>query len=181
MFRDDVQASRAIRLLLAEQSLDRLWGEEGPTNAILLRYEHDLHLPPAKRALLLAAWSLWTPISPSIAFGELVRMLDRASSEALCSLVVAYNTGAEAVDAWIDTARARRGPSPPGDSYGALVPGSIIEGWPTLDLLSVRYAERVLSHTNGNRTRAAAVLGVDRRTVARLLAMGGGGPRLKKT
>jgi hypothetical protein len=171
MFRDDAQASRAIRLLLAEHGLERLWADEGPTSAILLRYEHDLHLAPEKRALLLAAWSLWTPLAPGIAFGDLVRTLDRPTAEALCSLVVAYKTGAAAVDAWIEAAAARRPEA--GVSESVAPPASeasIIEGWPTLDALSVRYVERVLDHTHNNRTRAASVLGVDRRTIARLLA-----------
>jgi hypothetical protein len=161
--------------LLADEALERLWHETGPTNAILLRFERDLHLPAAKQALLLAAWSLWTPIAPSIAFGEVVRSLDPAACEALCSLVVAYKRGAEAVDAWIDAMADKRGDD--GDAARSMEPGSsevgsIFEGWPTLEGLDVRYAQRVLDHTGGNRTRAAAMLGVDRRTVGRLIGAG---------
>jgi hypothetical protein len=167
MFRDHAQASRAIRLLLADDALERLWHETGPTNAILLRFERDLHLPASKQALLLAAWSLWTPIAPSIPFGELVRTLDGAACEELLSLVVAYKTGADAVDTWIDAAAAKRGDE--GEAAPSSDAGSIFEGWPTLEDMSLRYAQRVLDHTNGNRTRAAAMLGVDRRTVGRLI------------
>jgi ActR/RegA family two-component response regulator len=42
--------------------------------------------------------------------------------------------------------------------------------WPTLDELSLRYLHRVIAHANGNKTRAAEVLGIDRRTVSRILA-----------
>jgi ActR/RegA family two-component response regulator len=42
--------------------------------------------------------------------------------------------------------------------------------WPTLDELSLRYLHRVIAHAKGNKTKAAAVLGIDRRTVSRILA-----------
>ena len=42
--------------------------------------------------------------------------------------------------------------------------------WPTLDELSLRYLHRVIAHSKGNKTRAAEVLGIDRRTVSRILA-----------
>jgi hypothetical protein len=169
VFGDDEQASRAIRLLLAELSLQRFWGDEGPTKELLLRHDHDLPLPPAKRALLLAAFSLWTPLAPSIAFGDVVRALDLATCEALCALLIAYKTGPQAVEEWIDAATAKHGEMDGAPSEEADSPSSIIEGWPTLDGLSARYVRRVLDHTHGNRTRAAAMLGVDRRTVGRLL------------
>jgi two-component system response regulator AtoC len=40
---------------------------------------------------------------------------------------------------------------------------------PTLDELSRRYAERVLREAGGNKTRAAEALGIDRKTLSRLL------------
>ena len=42
------------------------------------------------------------------------------------------------------------------------------EDWPTLDELTRRYVSRVLERTGGNRTRAAEILGVDRRTLSRM-------------
>ncbi len=42
--------------------------------------------------------------------------------------------------------------------------------WPTLDELSLRYLRRVIAHANGNKTKAAEMLGIDRRTVSRILA-----------
>ena len=42
--------------------------------------------------------------------------------------------------------------------------------WPTLDELSLRYLHRVIDHAKGNKTKAAELLGIDRRTVSRILA-----------
>ena len=42
--------------------------------------------------------------------------------------------------------------------------------WPTLAVLSRRYIDRALEHTHGNKTRAADLLGIDRRTLNRILA-----------
>ena len=47
---------------------------------------------------------------------------------------------------------------------------TIDSDWPTLDELSLRYLHRVIEHAKGNKTKAAAVLGIDRRTVSRILA-----------
>jgi DNA-binding NtrC family response regulator len=40
--------------------------------------------------------------------------------------------------------------------------------WPTLEELQRRYIERVLEHTGHNKTSAASILGIDRRTIQRL-------------
>lgn len=188
MFRDDAQAFRAIRLLLARLGLDGLWGDAGPTTrALQLRDEHDAPLPAEKRTLLLAAWSLWSPVAAGVPLGDVLRVLNRGTRVALCSLIVAYTSGADAVDAWIEAANhaggappepaAPKAPAPvaeveaeatPPVVEAAVKPRSIIADWPTLDALSVRYAGRVLEHVNDNKSRAAQVLGVDRRTVSRL-------------
>jgi two-component system response regulator AtoC len=47
---------------------------------------------------------------------------------------------------------------------------AIDRGWPTLDELESRYVDRVLAQCDGNKTDAATILGVDRRTLQRLLA-----------
>ena len=49
-------------------------------------------------------------------------------------------------------------------------PGGLAEDWPTLAVLDRRYIDRVLSRTGGNKTRAAEVLGIDRRTLNRMFA-----------
>jgi DNA-binding NtrC family response regulator len=48
--------------------------------------------------------------------------------------------------------------------------GSLAEDWPTLAVLERRYIDRVLSRTGGNKTHAAEVLGIDRRTLNRMFA-----------
>ncbi len=57
----------------------------------------------------------------------------------------------------------RAGPKPP-----PLPQAVSAEDWPTLDELTRRYVGRVLERTGGNRTRAAEILGVDRRTLSRM-------------
>jgi Fis family transcriptional regulator len=47
---------------------------------------------------------------------------------------------------------------------------SVEEGWPTLDEVQRRYIARVLEHTGQNKTTAATILGIDRRTIQRLTA-----------
>jgi DNA-binding NtrC family response regulator len=53
-----------------------------------------------------------------------------------------------------------------GGETGKLV--SIDSDWPTLEELQRRYIERVLAHTGQNKTSAASILGIDRRTLQRL-------------
>ena len=48
--------------------------------------------------------------------------------------------------------------------------GAIADDWPSLQVLERRYIDRVLSRTGGNKTRAAEVLGIDRRTLNRMFA-----------
>jgi DNA-binding NtrC family response regulator len=53
---------------------------------------------------------------------------------------------------------------------GAGPMGSLAEDWPTIAVLERRYIDRVLSRTGGNKTRAAEILGIDRRTLNRMFA-----------
>jgi DNA-binding NtrC family response regulator len=48
--------------------------------------------------------------------------------------------------------------------------GALADDWPQLAVLERRYIDRVLSRTGGNKTRAAEVLGIDRRTLNRMFA-----------
>ncbi len=61
------------------------------------------------------------------------------------------------------------GPVTTNDAGGASDP-TLDGDWPTLAILSRRYIDRALQHTNGNKTRAADLLGIDRRTLNRILA-----------
>jgi DNA-binding NtrC family response regulator len=47
---------------------------------------------------------------------------------------------------------------------------AVESGWPTLDEVQRRYIAKVLEHTGQNKTSAAAILGIDRRTIQRLTA-----------
>jgi DNA-binding NtrC family response regulator len=64
---------------------------------------------------------------------------------------------------------------PPPASQTQLVDAAVAElafieaDWPTLSLLSRRYIDRALAHTAGNKTRAAELLGIDRRTLNRIM------------
>jgi DNA-binding NtrC family response regulator len=46
----------------------------------------------------------------------------------------------------------------------------LVSDRPTLETLSRRYADRILREQGGNKTRAAEVLGIDRKTLSRLLS-----------
>jgi len=49
-------------------------------------------------------------------------------------------------------------------------PHDIIADWPTMEELQRRYLRLMLARSGGNRSRAASALGLDRRTVQRMLA-----------
>jgi DNA-binding NtrC family response regulator len=52
----------------------------------------------------------------------------------------------------------------------AASPYDIIADWPTMEELQRRYLQLMLARSGGNRSRAASALGLDRRTVQRMLA-----------
>lgn len=47
---------------------------------------------------------------------------------------------------------------------------ALADDWPTLAVLDRRYIDLVLDRMGGNKTRAAEVLGIDRRTLNRIFA-----------
>ncbi len=57
--------------------------------------------------------------------------------------------------------------SPP--ALVAAAPDPLLADRPSLEELTRRYAERVLREQGGNKTRAAELLGIDRKTLSRLL------------
>jgi DNA-binding NtrC family response regulator len=71
-------------------------------------------------------------------------------------------------------AMSQRGVILPGDlpaltrEAGPVNLSAIHDDWPTLEELQRRYIERVLEHTGQNKTSAASILGIDRRTIQRL-------------
>jgi DNA-binding NtrC family response regulator len=56
-----------------------------------------------------------------------------------------------------------------GDAVAQPAPDSILAGWPAWDELRRRYLRAVLVHTGQNKTHAVKVLGIDRRTLNRIL------------
>jgi predicted DNA-binding protein (UPF0251 family) len=46
----------------------------------------------------------------------------------------------------------------------------LTDDWPSLDVLRLRYIAQVIERNGGNKTRAADMLGIDRRTLNRILA-----------
>jgi DNA-binding NtrC family response regulator len=89
---------------------------------------------------------------------ELSHILERAMLLAREGVITGSDLPPDVTAAW-----AQQGPS-----SGGL--GSLAEDWPTLAVLERRYIDRVLSRTGGNKTRAAEVLGIDRRTLNRMFA-----------
>jgi DNA-binding NtrC family response regulator len=63
-----------------------------------------------------------------------------------------------------EAARAMKGEDATVGSY------DIIADWPTMEELQGRYLQLMLARNGGNRSRAASALGLDRRTVQRMLA-----------
>jgi two-component system, NtrC family, response regulator AtoC len=62
-----------------------------------------------------------------------------------------------------------RGSPRAGSAHGAPALGVATHDHPTLAELERRYAAQILSETGGNKTRAAEILGIDRKTLYRLL------------
>ncbi len=62
--------------------------------------------------------------------------------------------------------------SGPAETVGAPQPvgaAALADDWPSLTVLSRRYIGRALHHTQGNKTRAAEMLGIDWRTLNRIM------------
>jgi two-component system response regulator AtoC len=89
---------------------------------------------------------------------ELSHIIERAMLLAREGVITATDLPPEVTKAWT----AQGGPS------GSM--GSLADDWPSLQVLERRYIDRVLSRTGGNKTRAAEVLGIDRRTLNRMFA-----------
>jgi two-component system response regulator AtoC len=107
-----------------------------------------------------------------------VRELDNAVARAL-----ALNPGGtilpedlpDAVRAKLPARSASRTTAPPSQPPAVYLQpqppavDALVADHPTLEELNRRYAERILREQSGNKTRAAEVLGIDRKTLSRLL------------
>jgi transcriptional regulator with PAS, ATPase and Fis domain len=89
---------------------------------------------------------------------ELSHIVERAMVLAREGVITASDLPPEVARSW--QAQAAAG--------GAM--GVLADDWPTLAILERRYIDRVLSRTGGNKTRAAEILGIDRRTLNRMFA-----------
>jgi two-component system, NtrC family, response regulator AtoC len=89
---------------------------------------------------------------------ELSHLVERSMLLAREGVVTAADLPTEVTRSWQGTASAAAGS------------GSLADDWPTLGVLDRRYIDRVLSRTGGNKTRAAEMLGIDRRTLNRMFA-----------
>ncbi len=87
---------------------------------------------------------------------ELSHIIERAMLLAREGVITASDMPPEVAGAWA--------------AEGEASLGSLADDWPTLSVLDRRYIDRVLSRTGGNKTRAAEVLGIDRRTLNRMFA-----------
>ena len=67
--------------------------------------------------------------------------------------------------------RIRKGieSSAEGTVESQMMAAGVIEEWPLLSELEGRYVKRVLTHTGGNKQAASRVLGVDRKTIERMI------------
>ncbi len=67
--------------------------------------------------------------------------------------------------------RIRKGEEPPAKETieSQLIEAGVIEEWPLLSELEGRYVKRVLAHTRGNKQAASRILGVDRKTIERMI------------
>ena len=99
---------------------------------------------------------------------ELAHVLERAVALAQHEVLVAEDLP--------DELRVPR----PVATNGSGVPGEAVGDRPTLAELKRRYIERVLEESGGNVSRAASVLGVDRRSLYRMLQRYGVPPRAAK-
>jgi len=89
---------------------------------------------------------------------ELSHIIERAMLLAREGVITATDLPPEVTKAWTSQ----------GGTGGSM--GSLADDWPSLQVLERRYIDRVLSRTGGNKTRAAEVLGIDRRTLNRMFA-----------
>ena len=63
--------------------------------------------------------------------------------------------------------------APTEEPHDAVTPprgDDLAHDWPTLRVLQLRYLHRALEHMKNNKTRAAELLGIDRRTLNRIVA-----------
>lgn len=100
--------ARALVVLLAVVGLGDLWTADGPTDRAANLYLYGgrrlrggRRMFDDERALLFAAFALWTGEATKARFVDVVWLLNERQLRALVSLVLACLDGDAAVEAWI--------------------------------------------------------------------------------
>lgn len=102
MFRDDRQACRAIRALLATvRPLHDAWTADGPTERAVEWVEKGSPLSHGEAVMLRIAFDLWNG-GGGAKVADVIGVLDLDRTEAVCSLVLALKRGTLDVDAWCE-------------------------------------------------------------------------------
>jgi DNA-binding NtrC family response regulator len=109
-----------------------------------------------------------------------VRELENAVSRAaaFCDTAVRVEDLPERVRNFAVTDLGEAGAPDPLTAAADAPPGARVDdaaAWPSLDELELRYAERALAHTRGNKHAAARLLKIDRKTLSRILSRGRAG------
>lgn len=104
MFRDDMQANRAIRALFEAAGLPPLrglWTADGPTaRACELVEAGGGPLSHGEAVMLRVAFDAWNGEGKATV-SELLHVLDSRRARLVCGLVLAAHEGGEAVERWI--------------------------------------------------------------------------------
>ena len=132
-------------------------------------------IPPLAQAFADRVYSL----SPAVRFSpEAVTLLDQypwpgnirelenavVRAAAMCDGMIRVQDLPERIRNYRDAHLAQDEPDKPADG-----PAEDPEEWPLLSAVEGRYVARVLIHTAGNKQAAARVLGVDRKTLDRMI------------
>jgi hypothetical protein len=101
MFRDDRQASRAIRVLLGAMfhDVDALWTKDGPTTQAL-GYLKSSPLSHGEHIFLQIAFDFWNG-GGGAKFVDILGTLDREKVAVVFAFVRSYHAGGPAIDQWI--------------------------------------------------------------------------------
>jgi DNA-binding NtrC family response regulator len=132
-------------------------------------------IPPLAQAFADRVYSL----SPTVRFSpEAVTLLDRypwpgnirelenavVRAAAMCDGMIRVQDLPERIRNYRDAHLAQDQPD-----EQTIAPAAEPEEWPFLSMVEGRYVARVLIHTSGNKQAAARVLGVDRKTLDRMI------------
>jgi hypothetical protein len=105
VFRDEKQATDAIRVLLEAAGLQTFWTPNGPTDeAGAVAFASGGALWGDKALVLRAAFDFWNRRG-SVQMLELATLSDKKLTEMVCSLLVATGAGGMTLENWIHRRR----------------------------------------------------------------------------